>query len=205
MGDRAHLLTPGVGLETHVQDVVGIIESEELTDVVLCGHSAGGIVVAAVADRIPGRIGHLMYLDATVPENGESLMDVLGDGQGVQEIFRKQAAEGGRGWQVPPALFDAAAFGIEDAADAAWVERRMGSHPLRAFEEPAVLTGSLDAIARKTYIRCERFAVDYGPRMVSRFESDPGWRVERWNSAHDVMVTEPDRVRDAIVAGRSQA
>jgi pimeloyl-ACP methyl ester carboxylesterase len=200
MGDRAHLLSPDVGLETHVQDVVGIVESQELTDIVLCGHSAGGIVVTAVADRIPDRIGHLIYLDAAVPENGQSLMDVLGDAQGVPDIFRKQAIESGIGWQVPPILFNAAAFGVEDSEDAAWLERRMGSHPLRAFEEPAVLSGGIDAIARKTYIRCERFPIDFGPRMVSRFDGNPGWQVECWDSAHDVMITEPARVRNALVA-----
>lgn len=95
MGEHAHLLTPEIGLETHVQDIIGILETEELYDVVLCGHSAGGIVVTAVADRLPDRIGHLVCLDATVPESGQSLMDVLGDAQGVPAVFRQQAAEAG--------------------------------------------------------------------------------------------------------------
>lgn len=76
----------------------------------------------------------------------------------------------------------------------------MCCHPLRAFEETAVLTGGMNRIARRTYIRCERFPADFGPRMVTRFGSDPAWRVHRWDSAHDVMITEPDRVHRALIA-----
>lgn len=118
LGDRAHLLAPSIGPETHVQDIVGIIENEELNGVVLCGHSAGGTVVTVVADRLPERIGHLVYLDAVVP---------------------------------------------------------------------------------KTYIRCERFDVDYGERMVGPFERDPGWHAERWDSVHDVMITEPEKVHEVLL------
>jgi pimeloyl-ACP methyl ester carboxylesterase len=198
MGDRAHLLTPDVGLETHVRDIMGIIEEEELKDVVLCGHSAGGIVVSVVADRVPERIGHLIGLDATIPRNGESLMAVLGDGQGVPYIYRQQAAESGEGYRIPPALFSAADFGVTKPDDAAWVNRRMCSHPLRAFEDPAKITGDIDRVARKTFVRCGKFAVDYGPRMVEMLPAQ-GWEIQCWDAVHDVMVTAPRLVRDVLV------
>ncbi|MET7992126.1 alpha/beta fold hydrolase [Amycolatopsis sp. NPDC005232] len=199
MGDRAHLLSPEVTLETHVRDIVGLIEEEELQDVVLCGHSAAGIVVSVVADRVPDRIGHLIGLDATIPNDGESLMTVLGDGQGVPDIYRRQAAESGEGFRIPPSLFSAADFGVTDPDDAAWVNRRMCDHPLRAFEDRARLTGGLDRVARKTFVRCDKFPVDYGPRMVETLPA-LGWQIERWDEVHDAMVTAPERVRDVLVS-----
>ncbi|MSR15867.1 MAG: alpha/beta hydrolase [Gammaproteobacteria bacterium] len=88
LADRAHLLTPQVGLETHVQDIVGLIEAEELTDIVLCGHSAAGAVITVVADRIPARISSLLYLDASLPSAGQSMLDFMGDTQGIPALFR---------------------------------------------------------------------------------------------------------------------
>ena len=82
LADRAHLLTPKVGLETHVQDILGLIEAEELDDIVLCGHSAAGAVITVVADRVPARIAGLLYLDASLPVAGQSMLDFMGDTQG---------------------------------------------------------------------------------------------------------------------------
>src|SRR5439155_7333443 len=77
LGERAHLISPGVGLSTHIEDVTAVIESEELTDVVLCGQSSGGMVVTGVADRDPERIAHVAYLDALVPSDGQSMVDLI--------------------------------------------------------------------------------------------------------------------------------
>src|ERR1700747_929247 len=93
LADRAHLLTPDVGLETHVQDILGLIECEELSEVLLCAHSAGGSVAAA--DRVPERGRAIVYIDAIVPRSGESTMDVLTEEQGVPALFRRLAAEQG--------------------------------------------------------------------------------------------------------------
>ena len=75
--DRSHLLSPAVNLETHIRDIVNLIHWEELTDLVLCGHSYGGCVITGVADRMPERIRTLVYLDAFVPENGDNQMQHL--------------------------------------------------------------------------------------------------------------------------------
>src|SRR5947209_17490274 len=77
LGERSHLLSRDVNLETHIQDVVNLIKWEELTDIVLCGHSYGGCVISGVADRIPARIRALVYVDAFVLENGENLAQHL--------------------------------------------------------------------------------------------------------------------------------
>jgi pimeloyl-ACP methyl ester carboxylesterase len=203
LADRAHLLTPDVGFDTHVQDVLGLIEAEELTDVVLVGHSAGGTVITAVADRAPDRLSALLYLDASLPTPGQSMFDFMGDSQGVPGLFRSRAADTGDGWRVPAGPpFDAAGFGVEDPDDAAWVNRRMTDHPLAAFADPIMLTGAWEKVPRKTYIRCEQFHVAHGEPTITKVEADPAWSSERWDSGHSPHIVEPRRVVEEIVALR---
>src|SRR5664279_605828 len=80
LAERAHLMSPVVGLETHIQDIVGVLEYEDLTNVVLVGHSHGGMAVTGAADREPERMGRLVYLDASVPKNRHSDVDLDDDG-----------------------------------------------------------------------------------------------------------------------------
>lgn len=200
LADRAHLLTRDVNLETHVQDIVGLIEAEELQDVILCGHSAAGAVITMVADRLADRVRGLLYLDASMPGNGESMLDFIGDSQGVASVFRAQAVEFGDGWRVPAGLpFDAAGFGIEDEADAGWVNRRMTAHPLAAFEDKLKLSGAWERVNRRTYIRCERFEIAHGESLISRLEADPDWHTERWDCGHSPHLTIPQQVVEAVI------
>jgi pimeloyl-ACP methyl ester carboxylesterase len=114
LGERSHLLNRDVGLDTHVADVANLMIWENLRDIVLVGHSYGGVVVRHVADRMPDRIRSLIYLDAFVPENGKILFDYLPDnGEGD----RKLAVAHGDGWRVPPR--PASSFGV-NTADAPW-------------------------------------------------------------------------------------
>lgn len=201
LADRAHLATRDVGLQTHVQDVVGLIEAEELEDIVLLGHSAGGMTITAAADRIPGRIGALLYLDASLPADGQSMLDFMGDTQGVPGLFRGQAAESGDGWMIPAGKpFDAEGFGVEDPADREWVDRRMTDHPLKAFEDKVALTGAWESVARRTYVRCEGFQVAHGEPTVAGCEADPAWQTERWDCGHHPGVTHPEWVAGAVSA-----
>ncbi|MBI2799101.1 MAG: alpha/beta hydrolase [Gammaproteobacteria bacterium] len=203
LADRAHLLTRAIGLETHVQDIVSLIEAEELDDVVLCGHSAGGMVITAVADRIPERLRGLLYLDASLPNNGQSMFDFMGESQGIPALFRTLANAHGDGWRVPAGVpFDAAGFGVNDPLDAAWVNRRMTAHPLAAFEDRVALTGAWERVAHRTYIRCERFQIAHGEPLIKRLESDPRWRTERWDCGHSPQLVTPARVAAAITTMR---
>ena len=104
-GDRAHLLSRDVGLDTHVDDIVRLITEEDLTDVILVGHSYAGLVISSAANRIPDRIAHLVYLDAMVPEDGESAVDVMP----ITQDLIDSALRSDSGWRVPPAARDAAA------------------------------------------------------------------------------------------------
>ena len=125
LGERAHLMNRGIDLDTHVQDIVGVIRCEELSDVVLCGHSYGGMVITGVAEQIAAKIRSLVYLDAFVPENGKSLLDYASAERSRQ--MRDDATQNGEGYKITPP--PAAAFAV-NAEDAAWVDAMCVKQPL---------------------------------------------------------------------------
>jgi pimeloyl-ACP methyl ester carboxylesterase len=117
LGERSHLNSAAVDFSTHIADIVNLIQWEELSDAVLCGHSYAGCVIAGVADQIPDRIKTLVFLDGFVLENGESLMDIVPSD--VAQAIREQARATGEGWKVNPIL--AQVLGVRDPHDVAWV------------------------------------------------------------------------------------
>src|SRR5262249_44459260 len=133
LGERAHLATPATGLDTHIRDVLGVLAYEDLRDVILVGHSMAGMVVTGVAERAPDRLAHLVYLDATVPRDGESDLDCHPELRGDRPAaFEARAGSDGRlAPRLRPHL-----FGIDSAADSAWVNGLLTPHPIKAFTDP---------------------------------------------------------------------
>ncbi len=184
VADRSHLLSPQVNLETHINDVLNLILWEELSDVVLCGHSYGGAVISGVADRIPDRVGALVYLDAFVLQNGQSLQDVLPAGQRL-----------GEDWKVPP--ISAEVFNV-NANDRDWVNRQCTIQSLATFQQPIHLTGALDAIKNVTFI----LASGWGPGPFLPFYEQAktkGWKALAIECGHDVMLDQPAALTDALL------
>lgn len=136
LGERAHLASPEIGLSTHVRDVLGVLHYEDLRDVVLVGHSYGGAVVTGVADRARDRLRRLIYMDAFVLKDGQSLQDVCPPG--MAELFVELARQSGEDWRVP-SPFTMEQFGVDLPEDIAWNERGMVMHPLKTFVEPLTL------------------------------------------------------------------
>ncbi len=187
VADRSHLLSREVNLETHITDVTNLILWEELSDVVLCGHSYGGAVISGVADRIPDRIGALVYLDAFLLQNGQSVQDVLPPGQQL-----------GEDWQVPP--IPAEAFNV-NANDRGWVNRQCTAQPLATFQQPIHLTGGLDPIKNVTFI----LASGWGPGPFLPFYEQAkikGWKTLAIECGHDVMLDQPEALTEALLAAR---
>jgi pimeloyl-ACP methyl ester carboxylesterase len=188
VGERAHLLDPEVNLETHIQDVLNLIRLEELDNVVLCGHSYAGCVVSGVADRIPGRIAHLVYLDAFVPETGKSLHDCLPEDQRAMQL--DLCRQVGDSWKVPP--IPAAVFNVNEA-DRAWVDRQCTMQSLATFQQPLMLTGEPMPPGKVTYIMA-------GGREGSTFaqfhdkSKAAGWRTLTLDGGHDLMLDKPAEV-----------
>ncbi len=203
-GERAHLMGPDVGLDTHIQDVIAVIETEEATGVHLCGHSYGGMVVTGVCDRIRDRIGSVLYLDAAVPSDGQTMItqspDITPQDAAATEAGLRALAPDGVAMQVFP---DVTIFGVAaGGADEAWLRRRLTPHPLKTWLDPIRLMHDEPDGLRRTYVHC----VDPVLPMASfgahyaRLRNDPGWSVSTLATGHDAMITAPQAVADLLLA-----
>lgn len=194
VADRSHLSSPNVNLDTHITDVANLIRWEELSDVILCGHSYGGCVVSGVADRVPDRIGALVYLDAFVLENGQCLNDTI-----PPEVRRErlaQAKKEGEEWKLPP--ISAEEFNV-NPRDRDWVNRQSTLQSLACFEQPLHLTGAINQIKNITYILASGWSPSPFPQFHDKAKSK-GWRTITIECGHDVMLDRPEELAEQLLA-----
>ncbi|MEU9454223.1 alpha/beta fold hydrolase [Streptomyces sp. NPDC048277] len=185
-GEKAHLLGPGVGLDTHVDDIVRLITDEDLTEVVLVGHSYAGLVVSAVANQVPDRIGHLVHLDAMVPADGETAADI----QPVSRALIDRALASESGWRVPPLPElppPYGLFGVTDPADTAWLRGLLSDQSVRSFQQPVHLDNPAVHTIPRTHIHC----VAHVPEGVVRRPVPATQQVWELPTGHDCMITMP--------------
>ncbi len=201
VGERAHQSAENITLETHIRDVCGCIEWEELNEVVLVGHSYGGMVITGVADRMADRIKALVYLDAFVPEHGDSLIGLVSKALPPEVAaqfvggFRGAALEGRSGQMQP---IPAEVFGIA-AANRAWVDRRCVPQALATFEMPVLLSGAGAKIGQRVYILADGWDPSPFRYFAGKLEGAAGWRVVKLPSSHDVMVDLPNELAAELV------
>ncbi|MGW8269929.1 MAG: alpha/beta fold hydrolase [Burkholderiales bacterium] len=192
LGERAHLAQRAIDLEAHIADLLAVIEFEDLSDLVLVGHSYGGMVATGVADRVPQRIAQRVYLDAFVPRDGQSLFDLISPE--ARAAMRKGVAEQGAGWRIPPNPVP------EDTseADRAWILPRRVMQPLATFEQPLRLRGAADHLPR-SYIYCMRaMPGDVFAQFAERARSEPGWRLYEIDATHSPHITAPQAFADLL-------
>ena len=191
LGERAHLLRPDIGLDTHVADIIDLLRQRDLNDVTLVGHSYGGTVLTAVAERAPDRIRRLVYLDASVPRDGESNNDVIGPAHAP--ALRSAADAHGDGWRVPPAA--SVGDGLPDTLRR-WVKAHLTPHPLRPFGEPVFVRSQAAAALPRVFIRTSTQSGLYGNLMERAREA--GWLCRELKGGHYPMFTEPRLVATAL-------
>ena len=188
-------MSKAITLETFTLDIANLIEAEELENVVLVGHSFGGLSISGTADLMPERIKHLVYLDALIVEGGKSPLDVLP--ADVVAARKKQAEEtsGGLSLPVPPA----SAFGIADGANNDWVKRRMTPHPLSTYTSPLKIKGPVGNNLPRTYVHCTNpsYAALEGVRRWVKAQQ--GWRWLEIACGHDAMVIAPDELTRLLI------
>ncbi len=207
-GERSHLLRPEIGLDTHISDVANVLEWEELEDVVLVGHSYGGMVISGVADRARERLRHLVYLDAVIPRDGDSLLTArrdIGPEERAQDRERLQALAPDGNYITG---FSAQLFGIppEPREVAAWVDRRLTPHPLKSWMDPVQFENGGEAGLPCTFIHCTEPAMSGGRlNNHARYAQEhPDWRYIKLKTGHDAMVTEPQACAELFLqAARS--
>jgi len=192
LGERSHLLRPGIDLATHVADIVSVLRWERLRDVVLCGHSYGGFVISGVAEEMPALIRSVVFLDAFLPGNGDTIQKVVGPA--VQDAIRAALQRGALG--VPPRA--AEAFGVNEA-DRKWVDDLCVPQPIGTFTSPIALSGARERIARKIYIRAKGYDNPSFDRAFAAVQSDPSWHCHQVPCGHDVMVDMPDRLTELLL------
>ena len=202
LGERAHLLHPGIDLQTHVTDVLQAIEAEEMHQVVLVGHSYAGMLITAVADRMPHRLAHLVYVDAVVPKPGESWSSTHAP---ATRKARLDAARASPLFAFPPP--DPVVFGL-DGADHDWVVRRQTPHPGATYEAPLDFDVRRVAALPRTFVSCTAPALAtidaIRPRVSSAAFWDgawlPGARVLEMKTGHDPMISMPGPLVDILTA-----
>lgn len=190
--ERSHLLNFDVNLTTHIADIVGLINSENLNDIVLVGHSYGGFVISGVAEQAPGKISSIVFLDAFVPDDGQSLVDIV-PGSRLTEAIMAAAQNGELAMSAPKA----ALFHVNEL-DRAWVDDNCTAHPVAAFTQKLILSGARDRVEKRSYIRGKDYPHIVFDAARERARSTPGWRVYDVASGHDVMIDAPDTLADIL-------
>jgi len=194
MGERSHLGHKDIDLETHIADILGVLEAEELRDLILVGHSYGGMVATGVADRAPGRIARLVYLDAFAPRDGQSLLDLQSEEN--RQRVRDGAAQEGDGWRIPPSVPPP----DTSAADLAWISAHRMPQPIRTFEQKLKLTGAVERLPR-TYIYCRISRPgDVFRQFRDRASKEKGWTCIDIEASHSPNITAPEALA-AILDG----
>ena len=196
LGERSHLLRPDIDLDFHVLDVTALLGFEDLRDVILVGHSYGGMVITGAADRAADRIGKLVYLDAANPTNGQSLLDVAGP---MIEMLRPLGrVVDGVELVLFPAPGAAAFYGVTDADDQAWMDARLTAHPWKCFEQKLTLSNEdvLWAIPQYHIVCTSTLATRDAELMGKARAEGRLWAID---TGHDLMITEPEAVADALL------
>jgi pimeloyl-ACP methyl ester carboxylesterase len=195
LGEREHLVSPDVDLDMHITDVVNVLEFEDLREVILVGHSYGGMVITGVADRATDRIGHMVYLDAANPENGQSLVDVAGP------LMYAARADGRVVNGVELVLFPGkdpmSYYGVTDPQQIEWMRPKLTPHPWKCFEQKLLLENeaSMRKIPESHIVCTETLAF----RDVEALKARSEGRLWDVDTGHDLMISEPDAVAELLL------
>ena len=192
VGERAHLHYPDIDMNTHIQDVVGVLEYEDLNQVILVGHSLSGFMVPAVAERVPERIAHIVNLDGVLPIEGKSFKEIMPD---YWNDFRQQAQAHGDEWWMPPTEWT---FGVT-GNDLDWLTSKLTPHPLRTWETPLCFTNPAARSIPRTFIHCIEGS---SPDDIENQKKDclrMGWQYRTLPTDHDAMILVPKELTELLL------
>ncbi len=194
LGERSHLLSRQITVDTHIGDVANVFETDEIRDAILVGHSYGGMAVTGVADRMADRIRHVVYLDALVPEDGDTAFKILPPG--TEDARRTAAREQGGGVALP--VPGPEAFPIPDGTAKEWFMRRLRPHPIGTYESPVRLSKPAGAGLPVTYVSYTDPPLASIEPSRQRARAKAGWKYVELPVPHDVEVPTPEKVVELL-------
>jgi pimeloyl-ACP methyl ester carboxylesterase len=190
LAERSHLLTPAINVDTHILDVVNEMKWQQLNNVVLVGHSYGGVVISGVAEKMERAISSFVMLDAFMSENGQSVVDM----QPPPMRDAVLAAERDGATSLPPRP---AEFFKVNEKDRAWVDSQCTPQPIKCFLQKVTLTDARERIAKKTYIRATSYPSQYFDAGLASARAK-NWRTYEVECGHDVMLDMPERLTEIL-------
>lgn len=193
LADRSHLLSGAITLQTHADDIVNLVKWERLESICLAGHSYGGMPVSLAAEALGAKISSLVFLDAFVPEDGDTPLDLITPN--VREDIRAAIARGEISRPSPPAAY----FKVMAEADREWVDALTTPHPNGVWTGVMKLTGARERIAKKTYLRAGLYPNAIFDAHMEKCRAR-GWRAFSIAAGHDVMADAPRELADALEA-----
>lgn len=200
LGDRAHLFSKEISLQTHVEDILSVIETEELSDFVLVGHSYGGFVISGVADTLRERVSRYVYLDGSVPPDmspGASFSWAGFNPPEAREARLKSVREEGKGVALPPP--PPSAFAVTKPSDVAWLQRRLRPMPVGTYTGTFTFKNSGSNGLQRTYIASIEPLYALLVPTHNRIKSDGTWSFATIKAGHDSMVTAPDELASLLM------
>lgn len=203
LAERAHLLSADIGLDTHITDITSLIDYYDLTDIVLVGHSYGGMVITGVADAMKDRISNIVYLDAALPKNGETMIS-QGPKRSPEILEQTRKALAGLAPDgVGMTAFPPDILGIpKDHPGYDWVAQKLTPHPLKTWLDPIQLNNGGSLGLKRSYIHCTAPALPNSsfPYHAAQVQADPSWTYHALATGHDAMVTAPDAIVRILTA-----
>lgn len=198
MGDRVHLLSESITIDTFIEDLVQVIEAEELDEVILVGHSFGGVPITGVADRIPERLAQLVYFDSVVLEDGQDSFSNYPEEEAQARIESASKATDGLAVPVPASL--PGIWGIQKGTpDYDWVLRRLTPHPLGSYTTPLKLRHPVGNGLPRTYLHCAQPSHSLLERSREWVKSQQGWNWIDIEAPHEAHITHPELVTDTLL------
>jgi pimeloyl-ACP methyl ester carboxylesterase len=189
LGERVHLASPQINLDTHIQDILGVIEYEDLHDVLLVAHSYGGMVITGVAQQVPRRIARLVYLDALIPLHGQALLDVIGPFW--RERFEELVQTRGEGWKLPS---------LAERSLTQGMQIKTSAQPFATMQQPLLLHNPAAESIPRTFIYCTQsgWSAEHIAPIAARVHA-AGWDYHELATDHMAMVTAPKELTDILL------
>ena len=192
-GDRSHLLSKDINLDTQIADIANLATWEDLNDLCLVAHSFGGWPASGALEHIHDRVGSIVWLDAFKPEDGQKGVDYISEFS--RKAMEEAVARGEPGRKPPPAK----TFSLSEK-DYAWIDSKLTQQPNGLVMQPIKLTGKRDAIAKKTYIRAPKYPQTAFDKALAECKAGGGWQTFiNDNSGHDVMIDQPAWLVDLLL------